>query len=140
MTNKNYPENMYLTDSQYRDILLKIKDVLEQENFKPCYYDSTAFGDKYTESNCGLCNNYFTIKEASLFPKEYPERKSMKYRRPNHKCPFDMRREPGLMGYGMSCFYTCYLFKTKSGNHDLILMRTKVYSLLQKIEEVTSSI
>ncbi len=110
-------KNLYLTDKQYQSILLKIKKTVEQNNFQYNCVDSTSIGDKYTKSNCGFCNNDFTEKDTALFPEQYPERKSMKYRLANHKCPFDMRTPDNLdMGYGNGCFCRCYLFHTRKIN------------------------
>ena len=99
-------KNLYLTDKQYTKLLLKIKEIVERDNFNYSCYDSTAVGDKFTTSNCGLCNNDLTEKDMALFPDQFPERRSKKYRLENHKCPFDMRT-----GFHRSgCFYQCCLF------------------------------
>lgn len=102
-------KDIYLTDKQYKSILLKIKKTVDQEGFQYTCFDSTTAGDKYTESNCGLCNNNFTEKDTALFPDQFPERKSMKYRLENHKCPLDMRVK--AYSFGEGCFYHCCLFQ-----------------------------
>lgn len=99
--------HLNITDQQYLDLLLKIKETVNQPNFKPIWDDSDQIGNKYTESNCGLCNDNFTIKETALFPKDFPQRKDMKYHKQIHKCPFDFRKKVGFNG----CFYTCWFFK-----------------------------
>ena len=121
-------DDLYLTDTQYLKILKKIKETVDQENFRPNYFDSTFTGDKYTESNCGLCNDNFTDKETALFPEAFPNRKSMKYSLAHHKCPFDQRNQPTD---SKGCFYYCYLFQNKK--HDLKLMRKMVDNLLSAV-------
>lgn len=102
-------KDIYLTDKEYFMLLLKMRGVLNRKDFKADAYDSTVVGCKYTESNIGFCNEDFTTKETALFPHLWPERKSMKYRRSHHHCPFDLREPSGEFRNG--CFYTCYLFK-----------------------------
>lgn len=106
---KSNSKDIYLTDEQYKSILLKIKETVEQEGFQYSCIDSTTIGDKYTRSNCGMCNDNFTEKEMALFPDQFPGRKSMKYRQKHHKCPFDMRVESEHFDTG--CFYHCCLFQ-----------------------------
>lgn len=105
-------ENIYLTDEQYWELLIKIYKTVSASGFDPQGYDSTSFGDKYTETNCGFCNDNFTTKETALFPDDFPERKSMKYGEIHHKCPFDSRPMNKLDING--CFYTCLIFKNPS--------------------------
>lgn len=102
-----------LTHEQYSRILLKIKEAVDQPGFRPAFYDSTTVGDKYTTSNCGFCNDEFTDEETSLWPDQFPKRKSMKYREDDQRCPFDTRKE-APSGYAWGCFYHCYLFQGKS--------------------------
>lgn len=104
---------LYLTDDQYKEILRKIEAVVSSPHFVVSCFDSVATGDKYTTSNCGFCNDDFTEPDTDLFPDRFPGRKTMKYRRSNHKCPFDTREEPGLLGWGYGCFSKCYLFKNR---------------------------
>jgi len=99
-----------LTDEQYQRVLRKIETTIAQDDFKVSCFDSTFPGDKYTESNCGFCNDEYTDRDMALFPKQFPERKSMKYRQKNHKCPFDERNAPNVIGWGCGCFGKCYLF------------------------------
>lgn len=120
----NLDESLYLTDKQYMVILLKIRARVSEDNFRPYCYDSITLGDKFTESNCGLCNEEFTDRETALFPEQFPERTTMKYRRENHKCPFDTREKPDSLGWGIGCFYKCFLFKSKA--HSLDVMRAMV--------------
>jgi hypothetical protein len=125
---------IYLSDEQYRKILWKIKDVVDTPRFSPTCFDSTALGDKYTESNCGLCNDGFTDEETALFPSKFPERREMKYRLGNHRCPFDMREIPGLLGWGNGCFSGCYLFKNTRVGYDVELMKMLVDSAIIGVE------
>jgi hypothetical protein len=97
----------YLTDLQFLDLLRVILKTLSQPGFKRSCYDSTDTGDKYTESNCGCCNNNFTNKKTAMWPDEFPGRKTMKHRKTRHLCPFDSRDKGGANG----CFYTCMLFR-----------------------------
>ncbi len=113
-------KEIYLTDPQYLKILHKIQVKVKEPGFKPNCFDSTALGDKYTESNCGLCCDDFTDKETAMWPNQFPERKSLKYRLEHHKCPFDERVESGF-GFGMGCFYKCYLFSNRTYDVQLIL-------------------
>lgn len=130
-------EKLYLTNAQYRRILGKIKDVVNSPDFAVDCFDSAYPGDKYTTSNCGFCNDDFTELDTALFPNEFPGRKSMKYRRKNHKCPFDTRKAPGLLGWD-GCFHRCYLFKGRGPkgekSYDLEVMRNMVKELIDKSE------
>ena len=104
-------KSIHLTDTQYKRILLKIKETVGQEEFQYSCVDSTNIGDKYTRSNCGFCNDEFAEKDTALFPENFPERKSIKYRQEHHQCPFDMRSKNVHFGFG--CFYDCCLFQNK---------------------------
>ena len=105
--------DLYLTDEQYIEILNKIKSMVNKEGFKPYIYDSTETGNKFTESNCGFCNDSFITKANSLSPDRYPAQKSMKYRANHHPCPFDKRFKGIDYGemYGLGCYYYCTLTK-----------------------------
>jgi hypothetical protein len=103
-----YNLSMKLSDEQYITVLHKIRDTVFSKEFKPYYYDSTVIGDKYTESNCGLCNDkFYEDIDMHHFPEQFPERLSPKYRQDTHQCPFDWRDNASFNG----CFHTCYLFK-----------------------------
>jgi len=123
---------LYLTDEQYMRLLAKVKETINQPDFEVYCYDSTYPGDKYTESNCGLCNDEFCELDMALFPESFPDRKSKKYKENWHKCPFDMRAMSGEFRSG--CFYTCYLFKTRHGQHDIELMKQLVDVTYQEVE------
>jgi len=125
-------KEMYLTDKQYYSILLKIKKVVNQNSFKPYCDDCNITGMKYTETNCGFCNDEFTKKETAMFPKDFPERKDMKYCKSNHKCPFDTRVLDVDYAYG--CFYYCYLFQSK-GKATVEIIREIVNKLIEEIEK-----
>lgn len=101
---------MYLTDEGYKKILLKIREVVSKDDFKPNFYDSTEPGNKYTTSNCGFCNDDFTDADTARWPDDFPSRREMLYRKDHHKCPFDMRKKPDCLGFGDGCFHTCLLF------------------------------
>ena len=120
-------DKLQLTDEQYLRILRKIETTVAQVDFWVGCSDCTVIGSKSTDSNCGFCNDDYIDEDMALFPDQFPERKTTKYRRENHKCPFDMRKEPGILGWGYSCFDGCYLFK-HLGKHDwnLSLMREMV--------------
>ena len=125
-------KELYLTDEQCLKVLKKIEAVVVYDDFVPSCFDSTFPGDKYTESNCGFCNDAFTEVDMALFPEQYPERRSMKYRLEGHRCPFDERIEPGLLGWGSGCFGGCYLFKHRvKQDWNLLLMREMVNDVLE---------
>jgi len=118
-------DELYLTDEQYLRILKKIETTVGQGGFKVSCADYTVVGQKFTNSNCGFCNSAYTEKGMALFPDQFPVRRTMKYRRANHRCPFDMRNNAGFWSHG--CFFECYLFKHR-GKRDwsLSLMREMV--------------
>lgn len=124
-------EELYLTDEQYLCILKKIEATIAQDGFRPSCFDSNALGDKYTESNCGFCCDEFTDKDTAMFPDRFPERKSMKYQGKNHRCPFDVRKEPGILGWGSGCFGDCYLFQNR--RYDIKLMREMVDRVIEDV-------
>lgn len=128
-----YDKSLYLTDEQYMAILLKIKAKISEDKFKPFCYDSITPGNKFTRTNCGFCNEEFTDKKTALFPESFPKRMTMKYRRGNHKCPFDMREELSDLSWGNGCFYKCYLFKLKV--HEVDVMRVMVEEIIKKVGE-----
>ena len=128
MPKQSEMEDLYLTNLQYVELLLKIQKVVNAPGFQPAFYDSIQIGDKYTESNCGFCNEGFTTKETAYFPAHFPSRKTMKYRQNHHRCPFDMG-PAGILGWGSGCFYRCYLFQNEK--HDVDLMRRMVSNLIE---------
>lgn len=102
---ENNESDIFLTDKQYFWLLQKARDNLDKiEKAEGC--DSTETGNKYTKTNIGLCNTDLTTLETALFPDQYPERKSLKYRKENHMCPLDSRSYKTT-----GCFYTCLFFK-----------------------------
>jgi len=116
-----------LTDEQYLRVLKKIEATIAQAGFRPSCFDSTFPGDKYTESNCGFCNDAYTDEDMALFPDQFPGRKTMKYLGKNHRCPFDTRDRPGILGWGCGCFCECYLFAHfNKGDWNLSRMREMV--------------
>ena len=125
-------KELRLTDEQYLRVLRKIEATIAQVDFKVVCSDCTVTGQKSTDSNCGFCNNEYTDEDMALFPGQYPERKTMKYREESHKCPFDMREEPGIIGWMYGCFYGCYLFEhLGKGDWNLVLMREAVVQVLE---------
>ena len=50
-------KNLHLNEEQFKRILKKIRDRVNEPDFKLQVEDSTTIGEKYTTSNCGLCNN-----------------------------------------------------------------------------------
>jgi len=127
---KGYYE-IHLTDKQYLNLLFKIRDVVNAPNFEVYRYDSTQVGNKYTESNCGMCNDNFTELDMTLFPDQYPDRKCMKYKKKNHKCPFDMRE---TTDFSMGCFYHCYLFAKKQGTFETEILSEMVDETIMEAE------
>lgn len=111
---------LYLSDAEYIKLLEKVAEKVNEPGFEPKFFDSTETGDKYTTSNCGLCNDMdddgpWSTPENVLFPGQFPRRRSFKYRLDHQLCPFDertaedMKTQKGWNG----CFYTCYLFKDR---------------------------
>jgi len=107
---------LYLNNDEYREILAKIVERVNQPDFKPWGEDSTMFGNKYTITNCGVCNDEFCTKENAMFPDQWPQRKHKKYTRGSQLCPFDMDGSMGSLG----CFYRCYIFQAKTPDVKLI--------------------
>lgn len=124
---------LYLNDKQYFILLENIKKTINTHDFKVYCYDSTEIGNKYTASNCGLCNDEYCTFEMALFPRSFPDRKTIKYRENWHKCPFDMRPISNNLKNG--CFYTCYLFKTHNGKHDIELMKLMVENTIKEVKK-----
>ena len=120
-------KELELTDEQYLRLLKGIRTTIASEGFKVDCSDCTITGCKSTDSNCGLCNDAYTERDMALFPDQFPERRTMKYRGENHRCPFDVRKEPAILGWGNGCFYECYLFQhLVRRDWDLSLMREMV--------------
>jgi len=85
---------MHLSYKQWLDLLYKIKKVVSKRGFKAKGEDSTSTGNKYTTSNCGLCNDNFSTKETALWPEHFEEgRITLKYLEEYQKCPFDWREK-----------------------------------------------
>ncbi len=146
-----------LTDKQYSDILQMIKKTVEAPDFKPNCYDSDMIGDKYTESNCGFCNdNYATEETAS--GRGYRTKYYLKDHRKNHPCPFDLRPEymfhniykkgkviktkKEKTDYSFGCFYNCFIFgegklfkKLNKESTDVEYIRYLVRETIKESEE-----
>lgn len=128
--------NLYLTDKDYGERLLKISNAVNDMFFKPTREDSTTVGAKYTTTNCGMCNDEFTTKESAMFPEDFPQRKSSKYGLKHHVCPFDRRMNPdGSMG----CFYDCYVFK-KGRNANVQHMRNLVHERIAEAKQTIPAV
>ncbi len=115
--------DLQLTDEQYLALLYQIHQVVTHRSFKPEFEDSTTPGNKYTQSNCGLCNDHFGTKEMMLFPEQFPQRVSLKYRQGHHHCPFD--RRPLEEDCSIGCFYHCRLFQRR---------QSRIPELIQAVE------
>lgn len=110
-------KNIHLTDAQYREILNKILEVVQQENFHAIVEDSEQIGNKYTTSNCGLCSQQYTTQETAMFPEDWPSRRELKYTLANHRCPFDSRESAN---YSYGCFFYCILKRQKTNLAPLV--------------------
>jgi hypothetical protein len=84
-------DELYFTDLEYLQLLESKRRELDKVT-KIVAVDSTELGNKYTESNVGICE-------------------TKKYLKENHKCPLDNRRGPCDYSYG--CFYFCAIFEAK---------------------------
>lgn len=100
--------DLYLTDKQYYDLLIRVRKKLEEI---PSIdgFDCTITGNKDTQVNVGLCSDEWTTKDNAMWPNDFPHRRSMKYRKYEHRCPLDWRPVSNLPRSG--CFYTCRFFK-----------------------------
>ena len=99
--------DLYFTDKQYLELLIRARKLLDRVDKVSCY-DSTEIGNKYTESNVGLCNDEkLCTKEVALFPKEWPQRKDLKYLGNEQLCPLDSK----VKYNGQGCFYKCLIFQ-----------------------------
>ncbi len=132
--------NLELTNKQYYNLLLKIRNTVDDLNFKPYCYDSITIGDKFTKSNCGLCNEDYTELETALFPDDFKKygRKSRKYRKKNHKCPFDLRfgtDGKDFTDYGWGCFYHCFLFGNGIEFKELGKNKDDIYFIRKLVNE-----
>lgn len=78
--------NIYLTDEQYLSLLIRQRDRITHIK-EASGEDSTHSGDKYTVTNVGLCDELLTTKDTALWPEDFPQRKSMKYRKKAPQMP-----------------------------------------------------
>lgn len=100
----------YLTDEQYEACLKKIKERVEDPDFKPWSYDCDAPGEKDTNANFGFCDRaeLSKIDGVKLWPDK--DRDAIKYRKANQKCPFDCRTDEEAkrgLGWGNGCYFKC---------------------------------
>lgn len=103
--------NETLTTEQYVDVLKRIRKTIADTPLAAV--DSTAPGDKYTESNWGLCSElreHYPTPELHTFPKDFADdgRMSALPCGQEVKCPM---RASGTGGTG--CFYDCRVFSKK---------------------------
>lgn len=106
---------IFLTESQYLDLLVKGRKNLNRIDKVEGHCDTT-YGNKSTETNIGLCNTELTTQETAFYPKAFPHRKDMKYRRSDHKCPLDNRDEKPDYGWNRGCYWYCLFFQHNMKN------------------------
>ena len=129
-------DHLNLSDKMFLEALYKIKDIVNKKDFHPTSYSCEETGYKETKTNCGMCNqDELTTKENSLFPEQFPERRSLRYRKQNQQCPFDMRKESESNG----CYYSCYVFmmfkyEKKNRGYDINRMKEMVKDRIQEVE------
>lgn len=140
--------DMYLTDQQYLDLLKSIRKDLDSID-KVYAYDSTQIGNKFTETNCGLCavdddgHDRHVTEETAMWPKDfkrqgkteypYPQQFARKYRKEKHKCPLDDREGKHSDG----CFYNCLAFNKK--NLSIKEVKRLYDEMIKKVEQWPST-
>ncbi len=124
---------IHLNDEQYRRILIKIRNVVNADGFASTCYDSTEMGNKFTESNCGFCNEEFTELDTAYWPDRFPQDTSMKHTRKDQKCPFDILPTPKRF-ISCGCYYTCFIFHGRTYGEDKVKKIRLLVAL--KIKEV----
>ena len=123
-------EHMDLTDAQYKELLLKGRKLLNTLA-KVDGEDCTMRGCKSTEANIGFCNEEgLATRETALFPHEWPQRKTLKYREEHHKCPLD-KRDSGYSG-SSGCFYHCRFFQ--DGLQDITTIKKLYDQVIAKLK------
>lgn len=123
-------DEMYLTDEQYLFLLDKLlRNPMKMSSGKYRVIDSDTIGNKYTESNVGLCNDNFVAKHTNM--RLWKNRSSMKYRENHHLCPYDQRALILLqaianpeapmpdVNWFNGCFWTCRIAKRNSLTADV---------------------
>lgn len=117
-------KDLYLTDEQYLERLQLVRQaVLQHKQY--WVYDNDSIGNKFTTSNVGLCNDELATREMAMFPELYDQgRRSPKYNRPPHLCPFDLRFEELKDDFSdtrrSGCFYTCGLRKHRYSQEEAL--------------------
>jgi hypothetical protein len=101
--------DIHLTDKQYLELLKAGRARLDKID-KVTSHDSEDIGNKYTESNVGLCDDSLTTKDNAMWPEQFPGRLARKYKQKHHKCPLDPRPDGE---YTDGCFYECLVFQGK---------------------------
>ena len=116
----------YLNDKEYLIILKRMREKIANLTDEAWGYDDTTIGSKHTECNVGLCRDDPEVytKEMNLFPDQYPERVSPKYRdecgKNKHYCPLSKKHK------SWGCFYDCLYFQ------DHLTDKTKILELYDK--------
>lgn len=107
----------YLNDKEYLTILKRMREKIANLTDKVWGYDDTTIGSKHTECNVGLCSDDPDVytRDMNLFPEQYPERVSSKYRERKHYCPLSKKRR------SEGCFYDCLYFQDHLTNKKKIL-------------------
>lgn len=103
--------NLYLTDAQYEEAMARLKGVVEGGGQSLQGFDDTTPGDKDTQCTWGLCGESASVYPAAdmhSFPDLLPGRLSPKYRKQNHRCPFE---DPKAKDQASGCFHRCRFFQ-----------------------------
>ena len=80
-------------------------------------------------------------EETAMWPKEFrkrgkvkyesPQMRARKYTKDKHRCPLDVRKNPGLNG----CFYTCMMFQKKFPTPNLARIKELYDKQIAKVEK-----
>lgn len=113
--------SMYLTKAEYLAILKRMRAKIAAQAEEVWGFDDTTIGSKHTECNVGLCCNDPKVytKTMNLFPEQYPQRVSPKYRdecgKNEHYCPLSKEHK------SWGCFYACLFFQDRLKDKTKIL-------------------
>jgi len=90
--------SLYLSRSQYVAALRRMREYLNTVS-QIDGYDDTTIGAKNTECDAGLCLDaaWLWPRDANLFPDQYPQRVSPKYRSDALYCPVKETQRYGLL-------------------------------------------
>lgn len=108
---------LHLTKEQYIIVLKRVREKIANLIDEVRGYDDTTIGSKSTECNAGLCEDDFKIytKEMNLWPEQYPQRVSPKYRYESEYCPLSKTHSSS------GCFYDCLFFQEHLTDKEKIL-------------------